>query len=104
MPACRPGRVRRRLLDELIGVEFLDRRLALDDALGKIEILQVAQALHVDLAEPLLSGIDQRGVILQRSLHRALLAFPFRDEIDEIVGRLAGSSMMSFMPRSAPFT
>ena len=40
-----------RLFDELIGIEVLDRRLLLDDALGEIEVLQLGQALDIDLAE-----------------------------------------------------
>src|SRR5262245_29507767 len=71
-------------LDELVAVELLDRRLALDQAFGEIEVLQRAQALDIDLAELLLARIDQRRVILQRGFDRAFLALPLRHEAHEI--------------------
>src|SRR5262245_2495709 len=98
--AAPPTRARRRdpylpallplLLDELIGVEVLERRFALDDPLRQIEVLQIAQPLDIDLAELPLAWIDQRGVVVERGLDRAFLALPFRNEVDEILGGLVG--------------
>src|SRR5882724_1668657 len=51
-----------KLLDELIGIEFLDRRLLLDDAFREVEVLQLGQPLDIDLAEILLPDIDELGV------------------------------------------
>src|SRR3984957_19744706 len=47
------------LLHELIGIEIVDRRLLLDDALGEIEVLQLGQPVGVDRAENLLARINQ---------------------------------------------
>src|ERR1043166_8559114 len=52
-----------RLLDELVGEQLLDRGLLRDDAFGEIEILELAEPLHVDLAELALPDIDQLGVV-----------------------------------------
>src|SRR6516162_5037996 len=61
--ACRLPNV---LLYELVRIQVVHRRLLLDDALGEVEVLQPGDALRVDFAELLLSGIDQLVVIGER--------------------------------------
>src|SRR5215813_6776254 len=85
-----PGVARYFLLNKLIGEEFLDRRLLLDDALGEIEILQYRHSLGVYCAEHFLSRIDQLVVIGERFLHLIFLASPFRHELDEVRRCLVG--------------
>src|SRR5262245_38407667 len=73
------------LFDELVGVELLDRRRLLDEALRQIEVLQLGEPRRVHLAEHLLSRVDRLGVHLEREPHAAFLAFPLRHEGDELV-------------------
>src|SRR5712691_9548331 len=96
-PAGIPARCRLELFDELVGIKLVHGRLALDDALGEIEVLQIGEAFHIDLAELFLAGIDQRGIVIESRLHRAFLAFPSGTKLTKSSAALLGSSMMSFM-------
>src|SRR6516225_7374223 len=78
------------LLNERIAVEFVDRRRLLDEALRHVELLQFGEPLGVDLAQLLLSRVDQLGVHVEREADRAFLALPLRYEAHEVVRRLVG--------------
>src|SRR5215475_13320899 len=59
-------RVGRRLLDECVAVEFLDRRRLLDEALRQVELLQLGEPLRDDFAQLLLSRVDQPCIHVER--------------------------------------
>src|SRR5262245_35321994 len=86
MAGSAPTAARIRSLDELVGVEILHRHLLGDDILRKIEVLQPGEAFAVHLAQPVLSRIDELGVILERSLDARFLALPVGNELDEVGG------------------
>src|SRR6266436_1264899 len=69
-----------RLLDERVAVEFLDRRRLLDESLRHVELLQLGEPLRVDLAQLLLSRVDERRVHFEREADRAFLPLPLRHE------------------------
>src|SRR6266576_7281240 len=79
------GRAICRLLDEFVAVELLDRRRLLDEAFGQIEVLQLGEPLGVDLAQLLLSRVDQVRVHGERESHCPFLSLPVRHEAYEIV-------------------
>src|SRR6478672_72955 len=91
---AKAGRIRsctnKKSLDELIGIKLLDRRLLLDDAFRQIEVLQLRQPFGIDLAELCLPDIDELGVVVERGLHGAFLALPFRHERHELERGLVG--------------
>src|ERR1700747_1945946 len=83
----RAVRVGAKLLDECAAVEFLDRRRLLDEAFGHVELLQLGEPLRVDLAQLLLSRIDQLGVHVEGETDRAFLSLPLRHEAHAVVRR-----------------
>ena len=97
-PSCRS-------LHELVGEELVDRRGLLDEALGQIEVLQLGEPRRRSSRRDLLPRIDILGVHVERVLD-ALSSLPFHSGTNDTnsSAALSGSSMMSFMPRSAAWT